>query len=80
MNFSQAWDAGFRSVLIYVGVVFLWLGLVERHFASQAFSVAVMNVVAVLATAAFFLRAWHRARKERARIEDEVRALLEEQV
>lgn len=80
MNFSQAWDAGFRAILIYVGVVFFWLGLIERHFASQAVSVALMNVVGLFAAAAFFVGAWNRARKERVRVEAEVRALLEEQV
>jgi len=27
MSFSQGWDAGFKSLLIYVGVVFFSLGL-----------------------------------------------------
>ena len=29
MTFSQGWDTGFRVVLIYVGIVFFWLGLIE---------------------------------------------------
>ncbi len=79
MSFSQAWDAGFRAVMIYVGVVFAWLGLVERYFASQATSVVVMNLVAIVLGLAFFERARRRARRERARAEAEVRALVGEQ-
>ncbi|MEQ1938315.1 hypothetical protein ABMA46_08680 [Mesorhizobium sp. CN5-321] len=80
MSFSQAWDAGFRAVLIYIGVVFAWLGLVEQYFGSQSVSVVVMNVVAVALALAFFLRARSRAVAERARAEAEVRALMEEAV
>ena len=25
MSFSQGWDTGFRVILIYVGIVFVWL-------------------------------------------------------
>lgn len=80
MTFSQGWDAGFRSVLIYVGVVFFWLGLIERHFGSQSTSVILMNVVAFVAAVAFFLRARSRAVAARERAEAEVRALMEETV
>jgi len=80
MSFSQGWDAGFRSVLIYVGVVFVWLGLIEQHFGSQSTSVVVMNIVALVAAVAFFIRARSRAIAERARAEAEVRALMEEAV
>lgn len=79
MSFSQGWDAGFRSVLLYVGIVFAWLGLVEPRFPSQSASVVVMNVVALAAAAAFFLRARSRARAERARAEAEVAAILAEE-
>ncbi len=80
MSFSQAWDAGFRALLLYVGIVFVWLGLIEGYFPSQSTSVAVMNVVAIAAAIAFFLRARRRAVAERERAEAEVRALIEEQV
>lgn len=80
MSFSQAWDAGFRALLLYIGIVFVWLGLIEGHFPSQSTSVAVMNVVALAAAIAFFLRARRRAVTERERAEAEVRALIEEQV
>lgn len=80
MSFSQAWDAGFRAVLIYIGVVFAWLGFIERHFGSQSTSVVTMNVVAVALAVGFFLRARSRAMVERARAEAEVRALMEEAV
>jgi uncharacterized membrane protein (DUF441 family) len=78
MTFSQGWDAGFRSVLIYIGVVFAWLGVVESRFDDQATSVMLMNVVALVAAAAFFLRARARAIAERERAEAEVRALMED--
>ncbi|PSJ61728.1 hypothetical protein [Kumtagia ephedrae] len=80
MSFSQAWDAGFRALLLYVGIVFVWLGLIEGLFSSQSTSVVVMNVVAVAIAVAFFLRARRRAVAERARAEAEVRALVEEHI
>lgn len=79
MSFSQGWDAGFRAVLIYLGIVFVWLGLIERYFPSQSLSVVVMNVVAAAAAIAFFLRARNRAVAERQRAEAEVRALMMEE-
>ena len=36
MSFSQGWDTGFRVILIYVGIVFVWLGLIEPSFSSQS--------------------------------------------
>lgn len=80
MNFSQAWDAGFRSVLIYIGVVFVWLGLIEHRFDDQATSVTVMNIVAAVAAAAFFIRAFRRAKAERLKAEADVRALMEGEI
>jgi uncharacterized membrane protein YdfJ with MMPL/SSD domain len=80
MSFSQAWDAGFRALLLYVGIVFVWLGLIEGLFSSQSTSVVVMNVVAVAIAVAFFLRARRRAVAERARAAAEVRALVEEHI
>ena len=79
MSFSQGWDAGFRAVMIYVGIIFVWLGLIEPRLPSQAASVIAMNVVAVVAAAAFFLRARSRARSERARAEADVRAIMAEE-
>ncbi|MBB5755092.1 hypothetical protein [Prosthecomicrobium pneumaticum] len=80
MSFSQAWDAGFRALLIYVGVVFVWLGLVEQRFDDPETSVAAMNAAAALAAIAFFIRAFLRARAERAKAEAEVRALMEGEI
>lgn len=80
MTFSQGWDAAFRCILIYVGVVFIWLGLIERCFDDQATSVVIMNIVAAAAAAAFFIHAFRRARSERQRAEAEVRALMEGEV
>ncbi|WP_234844704.1 hypothetical protein [Sinorhizobium medicae] len=53
MSFSQGWDTGFRVILIYVGIVFVWLGMIEPYFASRSVSVIVMNMVAVAISAAF---------------------------
>lgn len=78
MSFSQGWDTGFRVVLIYVGIVFVWLGLVEPYFASQSLSVIVMNIVAVAVSAAFVVRARRRFTNERLAAEAEVAALMQE--
>jgi hypothetical protein len=80
MTFSQAWDTGFRAILIYAGVVFIWLGLIETSFADLSLSVTLMNVVAAGITIAFILRARSRAIAQTARAEAEVAALMEEQV
>jgi len=77
MTFSQAWDAGFRAVLIFVGVVFVWLGLIEPGIDDRATSLVLMNLAAAFAAVAFFVRAFLRARAERARAEAEVRALMQ---
>lgn len=78
MSFSQAWDASFRAILIYLGVIFFWLGLIERYFASQDLSVVLMNVVGIAAAAAFFLRIRKQVWRERSGLEAEVNALTEE--
>jgi len=78
MTFSQAWDAGFRAILIYAGVVFIWLGLIESSFADRGFSVTIMNIVAAVITIAFILWARRKAIAEKARAEAEVAALMEE--
>ncbi|MFM8745325.1 MAG: hypothetical protein ACKOED_01460 [Aestuariivirga sp.] len=76
MNFSQAWDAGFRSVLIFAGMVFAWLGLVEPLFASRDLSVLLMLLAAVAAAAIFFALAWRRCSHERRRADADIAALL----
>ncbi|WP_119256445.1 hypothetical protein [Shinella zoogloeoides] len=80
MSFSQGWDTGFRVILIYVGVVFVWLGLIEPSFASQSMSVILMNIVALAVSAAFVVRARDRFIAERLAAEAEVAALMQEDV
>ena len=80
MSFSQGWDTGFRVILIYVGVVFVWLGLIEPHFSSQSMSVILMNIVALAVSAAFVVRARGRFIAERLAAEAEVAALMQEDV
>lgn len=80
MSFSQGWDTGFRVILIYVGIVFVWLGLIEPYFASRSVSVIVMNMVAVAISAAFVVRARNRFIAERRQAEAEVAALMQEDV
>ncbi|MGX5722210.1 hypothetical protein [Shinella zoogloeoides] len=80
MSFSQGWDTGFRVILIYVGVVFVWLGLIEPYFASQSMSVILMNIVALAVSAAFVVRARGRFIAERLAAEAEVAALMQEDV
>jgi hypothetical protein len=78
MDFSQGWDTGFKSVLIYAGVIFFWLMAVEKHFAAQSLSVICMNLVALFLAILFFLwkRAQYRALAKAA--EAEVAAILAE--
>ena len=78
MDFSQGWDTGFKSVLIYAGVIFFWLMAVEKHFASQSLSVICMNLAALFLAAFFFVwkRGQYRALARAA--EAEVAAILAE--
>lgn len=76
MNFSQAWDAGFRSILIFAGVIFAWLGLVEPVFASRELSVLLMILAAVAAAAIFFFLTWRRCSRERRKADAEIAVLL----
>lgn len=76
MSFSQAWDAGFKTLLIYVGSVFAWLIFVERHLGDLGLSVLLMNLAGVALGLAFFLRRWRACRAERAAAAAEVAALL----
>ena len=80
MSFSQGWDTGFRVILIYVGIVFVWLGLIEPSFSSQSMSVILMNIVALAVSAAFVVRARGRFIAERLAAEAEVAALMQEDV
>jgi hypothetical protein len=80
MSFSQGWDTGFRVILLYVGVVFVWLGFIEPYFASQSMSVIIMNIVAFAISAAFVVRARSRFIAERQQAEAEVAALMQEDV
>ncbi len=80
MSFSQGWDTGFRVILIYVGIVFVWLGLIEPSFSSQSLSVILMNIVAFAVSAAFVVRARSRFIAERLAAEAEVAALMQEDV
>ncbi|MGK9199970.1 MULTISPECIES: hypothetical protein [Sinorhizobium] len=78
MSFSQGWDTGFRVILIYVGIVFVWLGLIEPYFTSRSVSVIVMNIVAFAISAAFVVRARNRFIAERRQAEADVAALMQE--
>ncbi len=60
MNFSQGWDTGFKAVLIYIGVVFFWLMVVEKLISSTSVSVIFMNLVAFTLAGFFFV--WRRQR------------------
>ena len=78
MSFSQGWDAGFKAVLIYVGIVFGWLIFVERFFGNLTLSVWLMNVVGIVLAASYFLRRFRLHRAEKRAADEEIRALLNE--
>lgn len=78
MNFSQGWDAGFKSLLIYVGTVFFWLVFLERHFANLGTSVVLMNSVGVALGLGFFFFRRSKCQAEQAAAAAEVAALLAE--
>lgn len=78
MTFSQAWDAGFKSILIYIGCVFFWLIALEQLFPSQSVSVMVMNAAGAILAGSFFIYRRRICRSERAAAEAEVAALLRE--
>ena len=75
MNFSQAWDTGFKSILIFAGVVFVWLGVIEKRFSDQSLSVTLMTLCAVLAAASYFYMIWRKCKAERLAADAEIRAL-----
>ncbi|MBU2534349.1 MAG: hypothetical protein KKB37_16540 [Alphaproteobacteria bacterium] len=64
MTFSQGWDAGFKSVLIFIGTVFVWLGLVERFIPDRGLSELLMTAIAALAAMAFFMQARRHCLRE----------------
>ena len=76
MQFSQGLDAGFKALLIYIGIVFLWLMVLEGFFGSPATLVLLMNIAAVTAGLAFFFYRRRVCRAERATAEAEVAAIL----
>lgn len=53
MSFSQIWDAGFKSVMIYIGVVFFWLCFLEAGFPDRGLSVTIMNIAAAVLAIGF---------------------------
>ncbi|MFV0476012.1 MAG: hypothetical protein ACK5MQ_17690 [Pikeienuella sp.] len=78
MTFSQAWDAGFKMLLIYIGAVFFWLIFLEPYFPGQGVSVLLMNIVGVVLGLGFFLWRRRACRAERDAAAAEVAALLAE--
>ncbi|PWL17579.1 hypothetical protein DKP76_12560 [Falsochrobactrum shanghaiense] len=78
MSFSQIWDTGFKSIMIYIGVVFAWLCFLEANFPDRGVSVTIMNIVAAVLAIGFFVFARQRCLKERALAEAEIAALLKE--
>lgn len=77
MSFSQGWDAGFKAVLIYVGVIFGWLIFIERFFENLTLSVWIMNILGVVLAVGYFLYRRNLHRAEKAAADAEIRALLE---
>jgi heme A synthase len=63
MTFSQAWDAGFMAVLIFIGTVFVWLGLVEPLLGQSILSTVLMTAAALLLAGAFVLHRRNKARR-----------------
>ncbi|MBM3635969.1 MAG: hypothetical protein FJX04_02510 [Alphaproteobacteria bacterium] len=78
MSFSQAWDAGFKSLLIFVGVVFIWLIFVEPIWTNRTLSTPVMTVIALVAAAAFFIRRRRQCIVEHRTADAEVSAIIAE--
>lgn len=78
MTFSQIWDAAFKAVMIWIGVIFFWLLFIEASFADQSLSVLVMNLVGGGMGIGFFLWSRHRVLKEKAQAEAEIAALMKE--
>ena len=79
MTFSQGWDTGFKSVLIYIGIVFGWLIFIEDVIGNQSMSVLLMNAIAVLVAVGFFVRRRRYYFAERDQAAAEVAAILAEE-
>lgn len=78
MTFSQGWDAGFKSVMIFIGTVFVWLCFIEHGFSDRGLSVLIMNIVGAVLAIGFFLSARKRCLRERAAADAEIAALMKE--
>lgn len=80
MSFSQAWDAGFKSLLIFVGTVFVWLMFIEARLPSRTLSELAMTGMASLLAIGFFI--WRRRQcvAERNAADAHVAALLREEI
>lgn len=78
MNFSQIWDAAFKAVMIWIGVIFFWLCFIETYFADLSVSVLVMNLVGGALGVGFFLWSRRCVLTERAQAEAEIAALMKE--
>jgi hypothetical protein len=78
MTFSQGWDATFKAVMIYIGVVFAWLRFIEGLFSSQALSVLVMNATGLLLGITFLLLYRRSCHRERLEAEADIAALMRE--
>jgi heme A synthase len=63
MTFSQAWDAGFMAVLIFLGTVFAWLGLVEPVLGQGLLSTVLMTAAALVLALAFVAHRRNKAKK-----------------
>lgn len=74
MTFSQGWDAGFKSALLFIGTVFVWLGMVEPLIADRGLSELLMSAVAAFVAIGVFLQARARCHRERAAAEAQMAA------
>ena len=78
MSFSQGWDAGFKTMLIYVGTVFFWLIFLERYFSNLGLSVLLMNVTGIVLGLGFFFwrRKFCRAKRAAAEAEPDIGLII----
>ena len=54
MTFSQIWDACFSAMLIAVGILFVWLGLIEPYFGEARTLSEILMALACFGGATFF--------------------------
>jgi len=78
MTFSQIWDTGFKSIMIFIGTVFVWLCFFEKAFADRGFSVLLMNTIGIVLAGAFFIVTRRRCIRERDAANAEIAALIKE--